>query len=1298
MCRLQLALLMAGLALLAACGAGESVLANKDISDDSGWTDWLGDTSAHADKMSLTDQPGSDVPSSEVADGTDSMDWGTISDLPPADASVVPGEPGWPCDSPEDCLEPFCLDGADGKVCSTVCVEECPFDWLCKEYPPAQPDLLYVCIPPATSVCRPCLVNGDCLVHDLDYGERCVNFGAAGAFCSLTCGGEEGCADGFECKSLATVHGEDIAACVPLNGGECSCRVEYVNAGAWTECYEANSAGICWGQRLCTGAGLSSCDAAIPAPEDCNGEDDNCDGQVDEEILADICLNKNNQGSCFGEKLCVDGNWSCDAKVPEAEICDGKDNDCDGDVDETFADSDGDGLADCLTDDADGDGVKNQVDNCPFVANAEQKDADLDTIGNACDPDDDNDQYADADDCAPFDKAVNPGADEICDGKDNDCSQIADDGFPDTDGDGEADCIDIDDDADGVLDGGDCAPTDPDVAPGKPELCNGADEDCDGEIDEGYPDNDGDGQADCIDTDFDGDGYEDDVDNCPTIANPEQEDLDEDGLGDLCDGDDDGDFIGDAVDNCPELFNPFQENLDGDEEGDLCDADDDGDGIPDVDDNCPLTGNTEQSDFDADGIGDECDGDLDGDGEPNLSDCSPADPANHHGAAEVCDGVDNDCDGQVDEVGAQGCESWFLDGDQDGYGAAKAPICLCGAEFLYTATEPGDCNDANDAIYPGAEEVCNGLDDNCDAVVDPDGAPGCTNYYADADSDGYGAGEGSCLCKASALFPAVDVGDCDDESAAIHPNASEVCNEVDDDCDGITDPPLIPGCVSYFADKDADGWGNSAVKSCICQPLAPYTADKGGDCDDLKAEVHPAAEEVCNELDDNCDGKTDPAGADGCTLFFFDGDEDGVGFTPVSACLCQPTPTYSTEDFGDCDDQDNAVYPGAAELCNNFDDDCDFQVDELYPEKGLLCDGEDIDFCKNGTYTCTVDGGGTECVNETTTKAELCNGVDDDCDGEIDEDFPDGDEDGFADCLDQDDDGDGIYDLLDNCPSAANGDQADQDGDGIGDVCDVDVDGDGADNELDCAPLDPAIHPAAEEVCNGIDDNCQEGTDEPWPELGVACDGVDSDECANGTNTCKADGSGSECVNESLENILEACGDEVDNDCDGDTNEEDAQGCVNYYVDGDSDNYGAGAPACLCAADETHTVTQDGDCNDASDAIKPGVDEVCDNNVDDNCNGSTDEGCITCQYIGQKYGNSSWACPAGMRMPNQNEYALVKPCVEGKEISYYHGTAWKVGGCNCKWNGGWCGQKSIETFEQGRLCGDYWAHHVCVPN
>ncbi len=143
-----------------------------------------------------------------------------------------------------------------------------------------------------------------------------------------------------------------------------------------------------------------------------------------------------------------------------------------------------------------------------------------------------------------------------------------------------------------------------------------------------------------------------------------------------------------------------------------------------------------------------------------------------------------------------------------------------------------------------------------------------------------------------------------------------------------------------------------------------------------------------------------------------------------------------------------------------------------------------------------------------------------------------------------------------------------------GDACDDDIDGDAAVNEADCAPLDPAIHPAADEVCNGIDDNCLDGPDEEWPELGVACDGIDGDQCANGTYTCQADGSATECVNESIEDILEACGDEIDNDCDGVTNEQDAQDCVNYYVDGDLDEYGAGAPACLCAPDDRPEVRE----------------------------------------------------------------------------------------------------------------------------
>jgi hypothetical protein len=1156
------------------------------------------------------------------------------------------------------------------------------------EYPPALPDLLYVCMPPATSICRPCTKNDDCLVHGIDFGEVCVNYGPAGAFCGPLCEADDDCPTGYECASTQDIYGGDLSACLP-ESGICDCTEDWADAGASTDCYNANTAGICWGSRSCMPGGLSECDAAVPAPEDCNGLDDDCDGDIDEEIEVEVCMNKNDFGKCFGEKSCKGGAWICDAKVPDAELCDGKDNDCDGEIDESFPDTNGDGVADCLTDDADGDGVPNNKDNCPFIANAEQGDHDLDTIGNACDPDDDNDQYADVDDCEPMNKKINPGETELCDGIDNNCSGTVDETFPDTDADGEADCLDVDDDGDGVMDGSDCEPLDPAIAPGMPELCNGIDEDCDGELDEGYPDADGDGVADCVDADFDGDGIEDAADNCPKDHNPGQEDLDDDAIGDACDKDDDGDFVADGADNCPATFNPFQDDVDGDGQGNACDQDDDGDGVPDAEDDCPLVANPDQADIDGDGVGDLCDPDIDGDGEPNAADCAPADGDIYHGATEVCDDLDNDCDGQTDEAGAEGCSPWYLDGDQDGFGADKAAICLCAPDFLYTATQAGDCDDADGTVHPDASESCNGKDDDCDGDVDPPAAPGCTAFYVDADGDGFGDGDQiACLCKASGIHTAAKAGDCADDDATVHPLASEVCNGKDDNCDGKTDPPLVPGCVSFFADKDADGWGNSAVKQCLCEKASPYTADLGGDCNDLDGEVHPGAVEVCNDKDDDCDGKTDPPGTDDCILFFQDKDGDGFGWTPGSACLCKPSGTYAVETYGDCNDQDEYAFPGQPEICNDKDDDCDYKVDEDFPSKGKLCDGPDLDQCKNGTYTC---------ANEEVTKAELCNGVDDDCDGQIDEDYPDVDGDGIADCLDQDDDGDGIYDLLDNCPGDANADQADQDGDGTGDACDPDVDGDGTANDEDCAPLDPAIHPGAEEVCNGVDDNCADGADESFPGKGEACDSEDSDLCANGTFTCKADGTGLECTNETETDIQESC-DGEDNDCDGDTDEEGAAGCADHFIDADVDGYGTGAGLCLCGPSETHTATEAGDCDDGNINVNPGVQEQCDNNIDDNCNGSTDEGCVTCQYMGQKYGSSNWSCPGGWRMPTSNEWAKVYPCVKDKESSYYHGTAYQVGGCNCKWNGSWCGQPSIDTFDQGRLCGDYWAHHVCVPN
>ena len=239
------------------------------------------------------------------------------------------------------------------------------------------------------------------------------------------------------------------------------------------------------------------------------------------------------------------------------------------------------------------------------------------------------------------------------------------------------------------------------------EVCNGQDDDCDGFTDNDFTDFDQDGLADCIDPDDDGDGVPDDGDlsgvygdtpcsatvttdcddNCRWTANATQEDDDQDGYGDACDGDWDGDGIPNDDDNCPWVPNGTQSDLDSDGSGDSCDCDADDDGFsnpnpgcpePAPADNCPLDSNAGQNDLDGDGIGDPCDPDRDGDGIDDPNDCAPEDPTIYPGAPETCNGMDDDCDGQTD-VPESGCDSGLL--------------CLDG-----TCTE---CLDGNTADWDG---------------------------------------------------------------------------------------------------------------------------------------------------------------------------------------------------------------------------------------------------------------------------------------------------------------------------------------------------------------------------------------------------------------------------------------------------------------------------------------------------------------------------------------------------------------------------------------------------------------------
>lgn len=172
--------------------------------------------------------------------------------------------------------------------------------------------------------------------------------------------------------------------------------------------------------------------------------------------------------------------------------------------------------------------------------------------------------------------------------------------------------------------------------------------------------------------------------------------------------------------------------------------------------------------------------------------------------------------------------------------------------------------------------------------------------WIDQDGDGYSKPE-----------------DCNDSDTTIHPNSSEICNAIDDDCNGVTDDSLI--FVVYYADSDSDGYGNYlSVGDTLCSaPGAGYVINNI-DCNDSSAVINPITIELCNGVDDNCDGQID----EGTLLTFYaDGDGDGFGNPNFSIQTCVIIPGYLT-DSSDCDDNVNSINPAATEICNDIDDDC----------------------------------------------------------------------------------------------------------------------------------------------------------------------------------------------------------------------------------------------------------------------------------------------------------------------------------------------------------------------------------------
>ena len=508
------------------------------------------------------------------------------------------------------------------------------------------------------------------------------------------------------------------------------------------------------------------------------------------------------------------------------------------------------------------------------------------------------------------------------------------------------------------------------------------------------------------------------------------------------------------------------------------------------------------------------DPDLDGDGVTGATDCDDTDAGIYPGATETCDGVDQDCDGSIDDgVGP----TWYADTDGDSFGDAASTVLACSLPSGYVA-DTTDCDDTDAGAYPGAVETCDGIDEDCDGTIDEGGISGTNVFFADTDGDGFGDPD---VTTASCLVPGgyaeVD-GDCDDATAGTNPDATELDNLVDEDCDDLVDETFVTAGDIVFTEinrqsrfgaaainndgswvevynasartLDLSGWTfvrgiSSGFNSITLDPAeAPLLApgDYAVFCDTPSYEGSAAAYALtCDYVWGDLAEAASYVGTYHDNTLYLRRDTDQValyieGSRTTGRLVDSVKWTY---------DATNGYWPRDATFSTSLDP--------------RTLDGTDNDALGNW---CSTSSSAAGVVSRSSTWAWY-------------------------------DVSASIYDEF-GTPGAANYDCLD----------DNDLDADGADYTVDCNEADATIRPGATEVCDGVDQDCDGAIDDSAIDGATFYADTDGDGYGNAASTTSACSASAGWVADATDcddtttatnpGAAEVCDDGIDNDCDPD--------------------------------------------------------------------------------------------------------------------------------------------------------------------